>query len=223
MSEVVDLFGVPGTPPPHRRTRSRAKGPPPPRPTCQLVTCERPFPPGNYRRRYCSTECRMIAHDRPDLIRGTTRPTIRCAWCDTPAPNQYYPQSLRAIWPYLCNSCWAPLMGCRTRLRNHHVPIEALRDLAKDPTCRICGVNILEVLPAKVDKQRRTLLAIDHDHGHCPGQFSCGQCFRGFLCLRCNTLLGMADDDAARLQAASRYLIAYRAGGPLNVAAGTDQ
>jgi hypothetical protein len=152
----------------------------------------------------------MIAQKRPDLIRGSERPTVRCAWCDTPAPNQYFPQHPRSPWPYLCDPCWTPLKSFRPRLRAHHVPIEALRDLAKDPTCRICHVNILEVLTVRTDKTRRTLLAIDHDHSCCPGAFSCGRCFRGFLCLPCNSLLGMADDQPARLQAAARYLIAYR-------------
>jgi hypothetical protein len=155
----------------------------------------------------------MVAHGRPDLIRGTERTTVRCAWCDTPAPNQYFPQNPRSPWPYLCDPCWEPLKSFRTRLRLHHLPLEALRELAKDPTCRICGRNILEVLPTHTIKQRRTLLAIDHDHGCCPGQVSCGRCFRGFLCLSCNSLLGMAGDDPDRLQIAARYLLSYRLAG----------
>lgn len=33
-------------------------------------------------------------------------------------------------------------------------------------------------------------LCIDHDHTCCPGQMTCGKCFRGVLCNECNTAEG---------------------------------
>lgn len=33
-------------------------------------------------------------------------------------------------------------------------------------------------------------LAVDHDRKCCPGDKSCGECFRGLLCMTCNTRLG---------------------------------
>ncbi|MFJ5222231.1 endonuclease VII domain-containing protein [Streptomyces sp. NPDC088400] len=53
-------------------------------------------------------------------------------------------------------------------------------------------------------------LAVDHDHECCPGKTSCGRCVRGLLCGRCNSGVGMFNDDVARLMAAIRYLEKYR-------------
>lgn len=47
---------------------------------------------------------------------------------------------------------------------------------------------------------------IDHDHACCPGGKSCGKCIRGVLCLKCNSGLGLFDDDPIRLRDAAAYL-----------------
>jgi recombination endonuclease VII len=47
---------------------------------------------------------------------------------------------------------------------------------------------------------------IDHNHGCCPGVKSCGKCVRGLLCYRCNTVLGLLEEDPRLLSA---YLLAY--------------
>lgn len=49
-------------------------------------------------------------------------------------------------------------------------------------------------------------LAIDHDHSCCAGYASCGECIRGLLCVKCNSLVGMADDNVNILRAAIAYL-----------------
>jgi hypothetical protein len=180
---------------------------------CRLSTC--PSLVAGRRRRYCSEECRLTAAARPDLIRGSTLVAIRCAWCHQPAPNQVAARrSPRRIWPYLCDQCWRPLLRVRKQLRAHRVPAEHLHRLAQRPLCDICGVDVLapagpnEVRAAGMpgEGRARPLLAIDHDHRHCPGPYSCGRCFRGFLCLRCNLMLGHAAEDPARLRAAIGYL-----------------
>lgn len=38
-------------------------------------------------------------------------------------------------------------------------------------------------------------LQVDHDHRHCPGREGCRLCYRGMLCPRCNTALGMIGDE----------------------------
>jgi hypothetical protein len=36
---------------------------------------------------------------------------------------------------------------------------------------------------------------VDHDHKCCAGRRSCGKCVRGLLCSRCNTVLGLLEED----------------------------
>lgn len=59
---------------------------------------------------------------------------------------------------------------------------------AQDEKCAVC----------KSECKTGNRLAVDHDH--VTGRI------RGLLCLRCNTMLGQADDDPERLRAAARYL-----------------
>jgi len=49
-------------------------------------------------------------------------------------------------------------------------------------------------------------LDVDHDHACCAGQKSCGKCVRGLLCRGCNTILGLARDDAQVLVNLITYL-----------------
>jgi Recombination endonuclease VII len=71
---------------------------------------------------------------------------------------------------------------------------------SQDGRCVICGKE--ESQSNSVDGN----LGVDHDHRCCSGRRSCGKCLRDLLCRRCNALLGLADDDAAVLQAALAYL-----------------
>ena len=47
---------------------------------------------------------------------------------------------------------------------------------------------------------------IDHDHSHCDGSYSCGECVRGLLCHSCNSALGSFEDDPRILLSAIEYL-----------------
>ena len=56
-------------------------------------------------------------------------------------------------------------------------------------------------------------LVRDHDHRCCPGRSGgCPLCYRGWLCQRCNSGLGMFLDDPRLLRRAIRYLAAPRPG-----------
>jgi recombination endonuclease VII len=70
--------------------------------------------------------------------------------------------------------------------------------------CAICG-------RAPTGKGLAASLHIDHDHACCPGKESCGECVRGLLCSSCNTMLGLAGEDPARLQAGIDYLTKFAA------------
>jgi hypothetical protein len=43
-------------------------------------------------------------------------------------------------------------------------------------------------------QEPNAVLAVDHDHRHCPGKEGCRQCVRGLLCQRCNAGLGWIGD-----------------------------
>ncbi len=49
-------------------------------------------------------------------------------------------------------------------------------------------------------------LAVDHDHAHCNGPTSCGECVRGLLCSNCNSTLAHARDDEKFFLRAILYL-----------------
>lgn len=90
---------------------------------------------------------------------------------------------------------------CRacTKLSNYGMNARQFRDrLTKQGgRCATCPTEHTDEEP----------LCVDHDHGCCPGQRkSCGRCVRGLLCRRCNTALGMVNDDVDRLLSLVRYL-----------------
>jgi hypothetical protein len=70
--------------------------------------------------------------------------------------------------------------------------IQAMRDVQGD-LCAICR---------RVHIGRGDRLHIDHDH--VTGKV------RGLLCMRCNTMIGLADDDLDRLRAAAAYIRKHR-------------
>lgn len=62
--------------------------------------------------------------------------------------------------------------------------------------CEICGLPLINP-------------CIDHNHSCCPRQHSCGKCVRGLLCPKCNSGLGMYNDNIEILKNAIRYLEKY--------------
>lgn len=62
--------------------------------------------------------------------------------------------------------------------------------------CGICGTSD----PGKRGWQ------LDHDHSCCPPEYSCSSCRRGILCVRCNTAVGLFDDNVEFLRKALAYL-----------------
>lgn len=63
--------------------------------------------------------------------------------------------------------------------------------------CAVCGTG---------HPGGRGRFHVDHDHGCCPGKKSCGECVRGLLCSKCNSVLGYFEDDVRRFSAAIDYL-----------------
>lgn len=96
---------------------------------------------------------------------------------------------------YLCRRCQAS-----NRMKaKYGIDLDHYEDLlaSQDGSCAIC--------PRTLTADRR--LAIDHDHGCCPGEASCGNCIRGLLCPNCNRALGLFQDDSAILMRAAQYVL----------------
>lgn len=74
---------------------------------------------------------------------------------------------------------------------------------AQDGRCAVC--RLPEVISTSKNGKARSL-AVDHDHGCCPGQTSCGNCIRGLLCTKCNTAIGALRDDPKLIDAAASYV-----------------
>ena len=89
----------------------------------------------------------------------------------------------------------------RERLKRFNLTIEDYDRLLEqqDGRCAVCGT-------ADPSTPRFKNFSVDHDHACCPGDGSCGKCIRGLLCLTCNRVLGMVNDDRARLRAMVAYL-----------------
>lgn len=49
-------------------------------------------------------------------------------------------------------------------------------------------------------------LGVDHDRSCCPGNKSCGKCVRALLCQRCNTVLGLCNDNPKLLHELANFL-----------------
>lgn len=81
----------------------------------------------------------------------------------------------------------------RHRAYKYGLSAEALEELLARG-CSICGTA------AEV---------VDHDHGCCPGAYTCGRCIRGALCQPCNRGLGQFRDSPALLKAALDYLAQF--------------
>lgn len=94
-------------------------------------------------------------------------------------------------------------------------PGEFERRLAEqDGCCYLCRE------PLDLEKKRG--IHVDHDHGCCRGNRSCGKCVRGLACHACNTGIGAFGDDpermirvAERLTAANAEVAARRATAPV--------
>lgn len=68
----------------------------------------------------------------------------------------------------------------------------------QDGLCALCGTS---------EPKGRGMWHVDHDHAHCAGNKSCGECIRGLLCNRCNLALGHFKDDVQRIWNAISYLV----------------
>lgn len=155
--------------------------------------------------KYCSLDCKQKGYGQA-WQEGAHRkmPLPACAWCGDLSPRSV----AKAKWPYVCERCLTPISHVVQRLKFHNVSHERAQKLAADPGCEVCGRNMLEWGRSN-DPNKRSLtplLSVDHDHGCCPGERSCGRCIRGLICLRCNGALGLIGDSLIAASGMVQYL-----------------
>lgn len=96
-----------------------------------------------------------------------------------------------------------PTYGPARHKRKHGISQEEYDILLERQggVCAICGQTETHKRGDQVWS-----LSIDHDHGHCPGKYSCGKCIRGLICGSCNHGLGAFKDNIDVIQSALSYL-----------------
>lgn len=150
--------------------------------------------------KYCSLECK---HQGYTAAYKSMKAQTRCAWCDTPKVGVR--RNTSSQWPYICQPCIHPIRHLTDRLRNHRVDHQRARQLLDEPSCEVCGVDIVTKVRNSAGKIQARLV-VDHDHACCPGERSCGNCIRGLICFQCNAAAGMLQNDSSIARALAGYL-----------------
>ncbi len=134
-----------------------------------------------------------------------TTETHWCTYCTRRMHfSKFYLMPNVAQYSHTCRECAAELM----RLRKYHITPAQFKDMLENQNhrCAICKTD------DPGGPWEAHFWCVDHDHGCCPGKYSCGKCVRGLLCYPCNSfLLAGAKDDIEILQSAIEYLISHKA------------
>ncbi len=191
------------------RLRQVHWGDPTQRPTCSAAGCDRPA------RHSVVGLCQMHYHRlRRHGVIGTSAPQRFtppraakpghkwCGLCREELPRAAFFRS--GTSPdglfYRCRECHA---GAK-RARDYGLPIARYVAMLEKQghACAICRQ------PETAYSQHGTIrrLSVDHDHRCCPGKKSCGKCVRALLCTRCNTVIGLVQENTEILGALERYL-----------------
>lgn len=120
----------------------------------------------------------------------------QCRICEEVKPYSQYSGTKRAKESY-CTEC-KKFMGTERVLKKYGLTVDSYMKMFNEQNgvCKICQK------PEPNGKR----LAVDHDHSCCSGTRSCGRCIRGLICFKCNTALGMVNDDTDILNAMIEYL-----------------
>jgi len=135
----------------------------------------------------------------PIIDKTTLRKCLRCKQ-DKPVIGNFYKRKDKPTYRYTCNECRSndPYEKLKRRIgtlkKYDLTPAQyAERYNAQNGNCDICG-------------KHRKCLAVDHCH--------VTGVIRALLCLKCNTAIGMLNDDPAILEKAIVYLNLYRSLAP---------
>lgn len=159
------------------------------------LTCAHPDCSTQFQRRtcqrYCSPACRIADRrcSRCSAPLPVDRKLMYCAPCAAELATE------RRLLPHVRAATSASI-----RLRTFGIDAEeyARMEAAQGGVCAICRE------PETVTSRNGFVKALAVDHDHDSGAV------RGLLCSRCNTAVGLMQDDTARLRAAVAYLEAHR-------------
>jgi hypothetical protein len=137
-----------------------------------------------------------------------------CADCGDVIPSSDIASQPRRCY---CRSCermrvngWrlnnltkARLHAFQSKLRKYGITLEKFEELSREQggVCAVCGT---------ADAGENRMFDIDHDHLHCSGGRSCGECVRGLVCRSCNMFMGIAKDNPTSLRKAADYIEKFR-------------
>lgn len=157
------------------------------------VECEAPIP-ANLKQKYCSDSCKSGASRRRRKGVSVRPKTSACQGCGATVSltERRTDGKLRRSDGKWCNDCLD--QASRRRMYRYGISPERYQ-AAVAAGCEICG-------QANPDD-----LHIDHDHDCCPGQYTCGNCVRGYLCGSCNRAIGLLNNNADRMLAAAMYVM----------------
>jgi hypothetical protein len=134
----------------------------------------------------------------------------RCRACAVPHSQRTYAAKKRRIAddPEYAAKVREYGKAYRRRVKSEKYNVDvAQMEADQNGRCAGCGRTPDEVACEGVSGE---VLHVDHDHTCCDGAFSCGECVRALLCKKCNSILGLADDDADRLLALAAYLLGHQ-------------
>jgi hypothetical protein len=185
--------------------------------TCKQCGNEYVRDKGRNGTRYCGQRCAGIANRRKMRAWSEAHPipppSYRCGACGgeyTPALDTVHVRDV-----YLCAPCFARVRPVFPRLRNHRAPTDLIYAVARGELdhCPVCGIDIVTPIRG-VQGRYRIRMVVDHDHRCCVGGVSkCGRCVRGVLCSRCNTVIGMLEEDPGLARAVASHVIKLRGEG----------
>lgn len=139
-------------------------------------------------------ECGTCLKIKPisEFANKNNKPGFRCKSCHNSWYKEYYKKNNTKIKNSV-KQYKNKIGPVAIRASKYGLTENQLQDMINmfDAKCWIC--------------KKEDWYAVDHDH-NCCNSGSCGECVRGLLCSRCNTMLGYAKDNAELLKQAAKYL-----------------
>lgn len=162
----------------------------PTRETCREPGCTNPARQ-KQGARYCLEHARAIDYELLHPKGQNGAPAVRtCPGCERRFTHRRatHLETTKA-WSEFCPDCHNETPLTLDQLRAHRVGADLVRKwlmLGAKLPCDICGKTLTR-------RNKGSHPLIDHDHNHCRGGNSCGECVRGVLCMDCNTKVGHAE------------------------------